>query len=70
MGDVIQIAGGGREFTYQVAEVHTVARTDVSVVQPTSSPTLTLITCTGAWQPEIGDYAERLVVRAELIPGP
>ena len=26
-----------------------------------------LITCTGLWLPQINDYAERLVVRAELV---
>jgi sortase (surface protein transpeptidase) len=43
-----------------------VARTDTSVVQPQPAPTLTLMTCTGLWLPGIADYAERIVVRAEL----
>jgi hypothetical protein len=54
-------------FDYLVTDVRTVARTDVSVVAPTGGATLSLITCTGPWLPTVGDYAQRLVVRAELV---
>jgi hypothetical protein len=50
-----------------VVEVRTVARTDVSIVEPTGTASLSLITCTGIWLPLLWDYTERLVVRAELI---
>jgi sortase (surface protein transpeptidase) len=33
----------------------------------TPSPTLTLITCSGAWLPTVWDYSQRLIVRADLI---
>ena len=54
---------------YAVNEVERVDRTDVSVVQPTDVPTATLITCTGVWLPQLQDYSERLIVRAELASG-
>jgi LPXTG-site transpeptidase (sortase) family protein len=65
-GDRVQVFSGAQRFDYQVVEVREVARTDASVMRPTGSASLSLITCTGTWLPEIGDYAERLVVRAEL----
>ena len=36
-------------------------------IQPTAAPSVSLITCTGLWLPQLNDYAERLVVRAELM---
>jgi LPXTG-site transpeptidase (sortase) family protein len=67
VGDRVQVLSEGQEFAYEVVEVRVVGRTDVSVVQPTAIPSLSLITCTGPWLPQVKDYAERLVVRAELI---
>jgi sortase (surface protein transpeptidase) len=54
------------DFTYQVMEVRRVPRTDWSVVEPTATASASLITCVGLWLPHLNDYAERLVVRAEL----
>ena len=67
-GDVVQVFGGADEFDYVVTQVRSVPRTDVSVLQPTETPSVTLITCSGVWLPAIGDYTERLIVRAELRP--
>src|SRR5205823_2494176 len=66
-GDLVEISSGGDDFTYEVVEVRKVPRTDVSVVEPTDSASASLITCTGLWLPYLNDYAERLVVRAELV---
>jgi LPXTG-site transpeptidase (sortase) family protein len=67
VGDQVQVfSGGERRFDYRVVDVRKVGRRDVSVVQPTDLPSLTLITCSGMWLPLVADYAERLVVRAEL----
>ena len=67
VGDQVEIfSGGERRFDYRVVDVRKVGRNDVSVVQPTDVPSLTLITCSGLWLPLVADYAERLVVRAEL----
>jgi LPXTG-site transpeptidase (sortase) family protein len=67
IGDQVRVFSGAQAFDYRVTEVRTVARTDVSVVAPTAGASLSLITCTGPWLPAFGDFAERLVVRAELI---
>jgi LPXTG-site transpeptidase (sortase) family protein len=69
VGDRVRIFSDAESFDYRVTEVRRVDRTDVSVVQPTAAPSLSLVTCTGAWLPVIGDFAERLVVRAELSDG-
>jgi LPXTG-site transpeptidase (sortase) family protein len=68
VGDEVQVYSGDQLFDYRVVEVRTVGRTDVSVVNPTPAPSITLMTCTGVWLPVVSDYAERLVVRAELTP--
>ena len=69
-GDAITVFSNDQHFSYRVSDVRSVERTDVSVVQPTSTPTLTLITCTGMWLPLVNDYAKREVVRAELVASP
>jgi sortase A len=66
VGDPISVTSEADVYTYRVAEVRVVPRTDLSVLQPTERPTLTLITCTGAWLPQLNEFADRLVVRAEL----
>jgi LPXTG-site transpeptidase (sortase) family protein len=65
-GDVVQVFSADQEFEYRVASMRHVGRDDVSVVQPTAAPSVTLITCTGTWLPLVNDYAERLAVRADL----
>jgi LPXTG-site transpeptidase (sortase) family protein len=67
VGDLIRITSGEAEYAYQVVDVRRVSRTDISVLDPADTPTVSLITCTGRWLPQLRDYAERLVVRAELI---
>jgi LPXTG-site transpeptidase (sortase) family protein len=66
-GDAVEVFSNDRQFTYRVVDVRTVGRTDVSVVQTTVTPSVTLLTCTGLWLPLLNDYAERVVVRAELV---
>jgi LPXTG-site transpeptidase (sortase) family protein len=70
VGDDVQVYSSDQRFDYRVVEVRTVRRTDVSVVSPTPAPSITLMTCTGVWLPVVSDYAERLVVRAQLAPPP
>jgi LPXTG-site transpeptidase (sortase) family protein len=67
VGDAVQVFNAQQRFDYRVVNVRTVSRGDVSVVEPTATPSLTLITCTGAWLPLVNDYAQRLAVRAELV---
>ena len=67
LGDVVQVFSDERGFEYRVVDIRTVPRTEVAVVRATPVAVLTLITCTGDWVPDLADYAERLVVRAELV---
>ncbi len=66
VGDQIQINYSSRKYVYEVAEKKVVAPTEVSVLNATPDPTLTLITCTPpgtAWQ--------RLIITAKQIqPAP
>ncbi|GEM_PF-7112417 len=67
-GDLIHLLSGDQDFVYRVVEIRAVPRDDISVIQPTDTPTVTLITCTGTWVPRLWDYDQRLVVRGELLP--
>jgi LPXTG-site transpeptidase (sortase) family protein len=69
VGDEVLVFSGERRFIYRVVDVRAVARDDVAVVRSTDEASVTLITCTGLWLPVVSDYAERLVVRAELLSG-
>ena len=70
-GDVITVTGKrGKTFRYAVAWVRTYdAATGpwVDLTGPTERQTLTLITCAPPWNPDIGHYQNRLVVRAVRI---
>lgn len=68
VGDSIEVFGSNQDFFYEVTEIRSVPRTDVSVLMATGGVSLTLITGAGLWLPLINDYAERLIVRAMLIP--
>jgi sortase A len=52
----------GTRYTYKVTEMFVVPPTDGTVLQPTTTPTLTLITCT-----PVGTSKNRLIVKAELV---
>jgi len=53
-------------YTYKVRESRVVLDGDMSVIAPTNSPQLTLITCTN-FDREAGIYLERLIVYADLV---
>jgi sortase A len=59
-GDDIWLDAGGWRYRYRVSESFSVWPTDTSVLAPTPSPSIVLITCTN-WD------TQRLVVRADLI---
>jgi len=65
-GDSVEVYSDSFKFEYQVVETRVVSRTDLSVIEPTSEATISLITCTGQWLPALHDYAQRLVVRGTL----
>ena len=63
--DVIRFRTGETEFDYRVQETKIVAPTEVGVLKPTKSATLTLITCYPFTY--IGPAPQRFVVRAERV---
>ena len=62
VGDKIQVNYNSRKYVYQVREIKVVEPTDLSVLAPTSEPSLTLITCTPP-----GTSWKRLIIRAAQI---
>jgi len=65
-GDQITMDYGSKRYTYEVTSSRVVEPTEVDVLNPTSTPTLTLITCTPP-----GTSLRRLVVTAKQVsPAP
>ncbi|OAN47397.1 sortase [Chloroflexus islandicus] len=64
VGDEVLVTVNGSDRRYVVREVVTVLPEDTWVLAPTSSETLTLITCV-----PIGVYSHRLIVRAAPVAG-
>ena len=64
-GDSITLRTPNREFQYQVEWTAVVPPTAVRVIQPTSEPALTLVTCFPFYY--VGAAPERFVVRARKI---
>lgn len=60
VGDKVQIKYEGVNYLYVIKEIKVVAPNDTSVMQPTSSPILTLMTCT-----PVGTSLRRLIVIAD-----
>ncbi len=67
VGDNVTLFSSAGSTSYTVTETKVVKNDDLSVIAPTREPFLTLITCTGAWNPLTRDYAERLIVVAKPI---
>lgn len=65
-GDEVVLQTLKKVYTYRVSRQAVVDDHDLSVIQPTSKPQLTLITCTG-WDTSLRVYLKRLVVFAELL---
>lgn len=61
-GDDILVYWQGREYTYRVVNEKVIHPTDLSILNTTPSPTLTLITCTPVFS-----NTNRLVVTASLV---
>lgn len=61
-GERIEVQWGGETYSYEVTGTEVVAPTDISVLNETDEPTLTLITCTPVFTTK-----ERLIVTARLI---
>ncbi len=67
VGDDIYVFTKAGQFLYRTSEVKIVANNDISVLDATPDPTLTLITCTGTWNPIARDYTQRLIVKAKIF---
>jgi sortase A len=63
--DRITVYTGKNIYHYRVRSKFEVSDDDMSVVQPSEQPILTLITCTG-WNRELGHYLKRLIIVADL----
>ena len=61
-GDIVQLIRPGRTDQYLITQVQIVNPQDVSVLAPTSTPTLTLVTCFPFYY--VGDAPQRYVVTA------
>lgn len=68
IGDHLQLMTLHDELTYRIAEISVVEPTQVEVLGPTSTPTLTLVTCYPFYF--LGSAPQRFIVRAELLEAP
>ncbi len=64
IGNEITLQRGAGSVTYSVADIRIVDPSDVSVLAPTQTPTITLITCYPFYY--VGDAPKRFIVRAKL----
>lgn len=62
IGDRLTINWNGKIYNYEISEIKIVNPTDISVLNPTASPQVTLITCTPLFSTK-----QRLVVIGKLI---
>jgi LPXTG-site transpeptidase (sortase) family protein len=60
-GDEISVVWSNRDYTYRVVSINQVPPTDTAIEKQSSTPELTLFTCTPLWLPK-----DRLVVVADL----
>ena len=67
VGDALVLETTSESITFVVEELHIVDPTDVWVLAPTSSPSVTLVTCYPFYF--IGSAPQRFIVRASTSPG-
>jgi LPXTG-site transpeptidase (sortase) family protein len=65
-GDEVTAVSRGLPYKFVVSQRFTARNTDLAPIQATDDARLTLMTCTGVWNPLTRDYSERLWVIAEL----
>jgi sortase A len=64
LGDAIDVQSVGRTMRYRVTELKVVEPTDVSVLDPTDEPSVTLVTCYPFYY--VGNAPQRYIVRGTL----
>ena len=69
IGDHVLINAGQADFYYSVTSAVYETKADAlhAVLDPVDRETVTLMTCAGNYIPSIGDYTDRLIVRAVRI---
>lgn len=65
-GDEVRLYAGGRVYIYRVRGKVDVDESDLSVIEPSDHPQVTLITCSG-WDSAVRAYLRRLVVFADFV---
>ena len=66
LGDTIEVQSVGRTVRYRVSSLEIVEPTDVSVLDPTDVPSITLVTCYPFYY--VGSAPQRYIVRGTLDP--
>lgn len=66
-GDPVVVYTEQGQFTYRVSELRLVDPADTSVLAPSSTPRLSLITCAGEFDFRTKTFSQRLVVVGELV---
>jgi LPXTG-site transpeptidase (sortase) family protein len=64
-GDPVVAVSRGVEYTFTVSDKQTLPADDSEPIAPDDRPHLTLMTCTGTWDPIAHNYSDRLWVTAE-----
>lgn len=67
VGTTITVIAPAVAYTYQITSIREVDVTDTDPLLPTTTPTVTLLTDAGEWDPTAGRYTKRLVVRATYL---
>jgi LPXTG-site transpeptidase (sortase) family protein len=65
VGDALDLTTADRLFRYRISKTHIVGPNDVYVLDPTKTPTLTLVTCYPF--DYIGNAPRRFIVHADLV---
>ena len=65
IGDEVIATSRGEQYRFVVSQKEVLPPDDTTPVEETDTPRLTLMTCTGVWNPLVRDYSERLWVIAE-----
>lgn len=63
--DEVSLEAGGRMLLYRVVDISIVSPSEVSVLAPTETPSITLVTCYPFYF--VGSAPQRYIVRAELV---
>jgi hypothetical protein len=65
LGDEVVAVSRGLEYRFVASSIAVLPNTDQTPLQATDTPRLTLMTCTGTWNPITDEYSHRLWVIAE-----